>query len=448
MIDESHSAIFGYVRPPLLVFRALLAANKNSQANSASLPAIRSNQIMALPNKIRGKQILLATFAVGACYERELLHRINLWLGGCNVCSLTHKAKCVVAVVCFTQDKIGIFMKSTILVTGGAGYIGSHTCIELLQAGYEVVVVDNLRNSNHEALQRVARITGKNVAFYQVDIRDRLGMQNIFRKHSIHAVIHFAGLKAVAESVEKPLLYYDVNLAGSLVLLDVMAEAGVKQLVFSSSATVYGDPASVPINERFPLSATNPYGRSKLMIEDILRDLHIVDDGWQIALLRYFNPVGAHASGLIGEDPNGIPNNLMPVVAQVAVGKRNALSIYGNDYPTRDGTGVRDYIHVVDLAEGHLSALDALGGNGGLLTVNLGTGNGHSVLEVVRAFEAASGRKIPYKVVARRTGDVAECYADPQLAVDLLGWRAQRSLDEMCVDAWRWQSQNPQGYAG
>jgi UDP-glucose 4-epimerase len=338
-------------------------------------------------------------------------------------------------------------MTSTILVTGGAGYIGSHTCIELLDAGHEVVVVDSLCNSKHEALQRVARIAGKNVAFHQIDVRDRPAMQNIFRRHSVDAVIHFAGLKAVGESVARPLLYYDVNLAGSLVLFEVMAEAGVKKLVFSSSATVYGDPASVPVNERFPLSATNPYGRSKLMIEDILRDLHAADDAWQIALLRYFNPVGAHASGLIGEDPNGIPNNLLPVVAQVAVGKRAALSIYGNDYPTRDGTGVRDYIHVVDLAEGHLRALGALGAAGGILTVNLGTGNGHSVLEVVDAFETASGRKVPYQVVARRAGDVAECYADTQSANELLGWRARRGLEEMCADAWRWQSKNPQGYA-
>ena len=337
-------------------------------------------------------------------------------------------------------------MKSTILITGGAGYIGSHTCIELLQAGYEVVVVDNLCNSKHEALRRVARIADKNVSFYQVDVRDRPGLRDIFRKHAVHAAIHFAGLKAVGESVDKPLLYYDVNVAGSLVLFEVMAEAGVKKLVFSSSATVYGNPASVPISEQFPLSATNPYGRSKLMIEDILRDLHVADNSWQIALLRYFNPVGAHSSGLIGEDPNGIPNNLMPVVAQVAVGKRSALSVYGNDYPTRDGTGVRDYIHVVDLALGHLSALDTLNRRGGFMTVNLGTGNGYSVLEVVRAFEAASGRKIPYKLVSRRTGDVAECYADPQLASDLIGWRAQRGLDEMCLDSWRWQSENPNGY--
>ena len=338
-------------------------------------------------------------------------------------------------------------MRPTILITGGAGYIGSHTCIELLRAGYEVVVADNLCNSKQEALRRVARIAGRGVTFYQVDVRDRPGLQGIFRKHPIHAVIHFAGLKAVGESVEKPLLYYDVNVAGSLVLFEVMAEAGVMQVVFSSSATVYGNPASVPISEQFPLSATNPYGRSKLMIEDILRDLHVADNRWQIALLRYFNPVGAHPSGLIGEDPNGIPNNLMPVVAQVAVGKRDSLSVYGNDYPTRDGTGVRDYIHVVDLASGHLSALDALSRKGGLMTANLGTGNGYSVLEVVRAFEVASGRKISCRLVSRRAGDVAECYADPQLAADLMGWRAQRGLDEMCVDAWRWQSQNPDGYA-
>ena len=308
------------------------------------------------------------------------------------------------------------------------------------------MVADNLSNSKREALQRVERITGKAITFYQVDVRDRTGLQRIFREHDIAAVIHFAGLKAVGESVDKPLEYYDNNVTGSLVLLEVMAAAGVKTLVFSSSATVYGDPHAVPIREDFPLSATNPYGRSKLMIEEILRDLYRADDGWRIALLRYFNPVGAHASGLIGEDPNGIPNNLMPIVARVAVGRLASLAVYGNDYPTQDGTGVRDYIHVVDLALGHLKALDALQQRGGLMTVNLGTGNGYSVLDVVRAFESASGRPIAYKFAPRRAGDIAECYADPALAAELLGWRAVRGLDDMCSDAWRWQRANPEGY--
>ena len=337
-------------------------------------------------------------------------------------------------------------MKSTILITGGTGYIGSHTLVEFLQAGCELVVADNLSNSKREALQRVERITGKAITFYQVDVRDRTGLQRIFREHDIAAVIHFAGLKAVGESVNKPLEYYDNNVTGSLVLLEVMAAAGVKTLVFSSSATVYGDPHAVPIREDFPLSATNPYGRSKLMIEEILRDLYLADDGWRIALLRYFNPVGAHASGLIGEDPNGIPNNLMPIVARVAVGRLASLAVYGNDYPTQDGTGVRDYIHVVDLALGHLKALDALQQRGGLMTVNLGTGNGYSVLDVVRAFESASGRPIAYKFAPRRAGDIAECFADPALAAELLGWRAVRGLDDMCSDAWRWQRANPEGY--
>ena len=337
-------------------------------------------------------------------------------------------------------------MKSTILITGGTGYIGSHTLVEFLQAGCKLVVADNLCNSKREALQRVEHITGKTITFYQVDIRDRIALERIFHKHAIAAVVHFAGLKAVGESVNKPLEYYDNNVTGSLVLLEVMAAAGVKTLVFSSSATVYGEPHAVPICEDFPLSATNPYGRSKLMIEEILRDLYRADDGWRIALLRYFNPVGAHASGLIGEDPNGIPNNLMPIVARVAVGKLASLAVYGNDYPTKDGTGVRDYIHVVDLALGHLKALDALRQRGGLITVNLGTGNGYSVLDVVRAFESASGRPIAYKFAPRRAGDIAECFADPALAAELLGWRAVRGLDDMCSDAWRWQRANPEGY--
>ena len=337
-------------------------------------------------------------------------------------------------------------MNNTILITGGAGYIGSHTLVELLLAGFDLVVMDNLSNSKLEALRRVERISGKPVTFYQFDVRDREGLQRVFREHAIHAVIHFAGLKAVGESVVKPLEYYDNNVSGTLVLLEVMAAAGVKTLVFSSSATVYGDPQSVPIREDFPLSATNPYGRSKLMVEDMLRDLHRADDSWRIALLRYFNPVGAHKSGLIGEDPNGIPNNLMPIVARVAVGKLASLAVYGNDYPTKDGTGVRDYIHVVDLALGHVKALDALQQRGGLMTVNLGTGNGYSVLDVVRAFESGSGRTVAYKFAPRRPGDIAACFADPALAAQLLGWRAARGLDEMCSDAWRWQSGNPDGY--
>lgn len=339
-------------------------------------------------------------------------------------------------------------MAQRILVTGGAGYIGSHTVVELLAAGHNIVVVDNFANSKAEALRRVEKISGRSVTFVEADIRDRGAMRNIFGTHRIDAVIHFAGLKAVGESVEMPLTYYDVNVHGSLVLFAEMAAAGVKSLVFSSSATVYGDPKSVPIREDFPLSVTNPYGRSKLMIEDILRDVFRADPSWKIALLRYFNPVGAHASGLIGEDPNGIPNNLMPVVSQVAVGKRPKISVYGNDYPTPDGTGVRDYIHVVDLALGHLKALDALDRAGGLFTVNLGTGNGYSVLDVIRAFETASGKPVTYEIAPRRPGDVASCYADPAHAASLLGWRAERGLKQMCEDAWRWQSANPNGYDG
>ncbi len=338
-------------------------------------------------------------------------------------------------------------MKPTILITGGAGYIGSHTCVELLAAGSELVVVDNLCNSKREALHRVEAISRKKVTFYELDLRDQEGLERVFATHSIDAVIHFAGLKAVGESVEKPLAYYDVNVTGSLVLFEVMAAAGVKSLVFSSSATVYGDPQSVPIREHFPLSATNPYGRSKLMIEEILRDLYRADASWRIALLRYFNPVGAHTSGSIGEDPNGIPNNLMPIVAQVAIGKREAVLVYGNDYATRDGTGVRDYIHVMDLARGHVKALDALSDREGLMTLNLGTGNGYSVLEVVQAFEKASGRTIPFKIAPRRPGDIAECFADPALAAVTINWRAELNLDQMCADAWRWQNANPNGFA-
>ena len=326
-----------------------------------------------------------------------------------------------------------------ILVTGGAGYIGSHTCVELLAAGYNLVVIDNFSNSKPAVLKRVEQISGRPVPFMEVDIRDHGALREVFRQHAIDAVIHFAGLKAVGESVSQPLRYYDNNVSGSIALFEVMAESGVKTLVFSSSATVYGDPHSVPIREDFPLSATNPYGGSKLMLEDILRDLSHSDESWKISLLRYFNPVGAHESGIIGEDPNGIPNNLMPYITQVAVGKLQQLSVFGDDYPTPDGTGVRDYIHVVDLARGHLAALEALKGKAGVMTVNLGTGQGYSVLNVVRAFEEASGRPVPYRIVARRPGDVAQCYADPSLALEQLGWRAERGLEEMCRDSWRWQ---------
>lgn len=326
-----------------------------------------------------------------------------------------------------------------ILVTGGAGYIGSHTCVELLAAGYNLVIIDNYSNSKPAVLDRIEKIAGTRPAFMEVDIRDRGALRDVFRQHAIDAVIHFAGLKAVGESVAQPLRYYDNNISGSVALFEVMAESGVKTLVFSSSATVYGDPKSVPIREDFPLSATNPYGRSKLMLEDILRDLSRSDENWKISLLRYFNPVGAHESGIIGEDPNGIPNNLMPYITQVAIGKLQQLSVYGDDYPTPDGTGVRDYIHVVDLARGHLAALKALEKSNGVMTVNLGTGQGYSVLDVVHAFEKASNRPVPYKIVARRPGDVAQCYADPSLAAELLGWRAERGLDDMCRDSWRWQ---------
>lgn len=327
-----------------------------------------------------------------------------------------------------------------ILVTGGMGYIGSHTCVELLNAGHEVIVYDNLSNSSPAVAARVERITGKKIGFVEGDIRDRAAMEAAFAAHPVEAVIHFAGLKAVGESVAQPLRYYDNNVYGSLVLFETMAKAGVKTLVFSSSATVYGDPASVPIIENFPLSATNPYGRSKLMIEDMLRDLWKSDSAWRIALLRYFNPVGAHESGLIGEEPNGIPNNLVPYIAQVADGRREFLSVYGGDYPTSDGTGMRDYIHVVDLAVGHVRTLTKLATAPGVVTYNLGTGRGISVLEMVRAFEQACGKTIPYKIVERRPGDIAKCYADPTRAETELGWRAERGIAQMCVDAWRYQS--------
>ncbi len=337
-----------------------------------------------------------------------------------------------------------------ILVAGGAGYIGTHTCVELIAAGHEVVVVDNLSNSSLEAVRRVEEITGESIQFYKADITDRSALSAVFSGHAIDAVINFAGLKAVGESVAKPLLYYRNNVSGAVVLAEVMAEHNVKTLVFSSSATVYGDPASLPIKEDFPLSATNPYGRSKLMVEDILRDLFVSDDSWKIGLLRYFNPVGAHVSGRIGEDPNDIPNNLMPFISQVAVGRREQLSVFGSDYDTHDGTGVRDYIHVVDLAKGHVKALEALErkSQGEVLTVNLGTGTGYSVLDMVKAFEKASGQKIAYALVDRRPGDIAACYADPAYAKEAIGWEAEHGIDEMCADTWRWQSGNPQGYKG
>ena len=327
-----------------------------------------------------------------------------------------------------------------ILVTGGLGYIGSHTCVELTMSGHAVVALDNLCNSHRSVAERVGQISGQPLDWVEADIRDRSAMEALFAAHQFDAVIHFAGLKAVGESVEQPLRYYDNNVTGSLVLFETMAKFDVKTLVFSSSATVYGDPASVPILEDFPLSATNPYGRSKLMIEEMLRDLYRADPSWRIALLRYFNPVGAHESGLIGEQPNGIPNNLVPYVAQVAAGQRSVLSVYGNDYPTPDGTGLRDYIHVVDLALGHLATLDKLASGAGVYTYNLGTGRGNSVLEMVRAFEQASGQSIPYQFVARRPGDIAACYADPGLAERELGWKAQRNIDQMCADSWRWQT--------
>lgn len=333
-----------------------------------------------------------------------------------------------------------------ILVTGGCGYIGSHTVVELTKAGAELVIADNFCNSKPAVLDRLEQITGKRPTFVEVDIRDREALRGVFSRFPVREVIHFAGLKAVGESVAQPLRYYDNNVQGSLSLFATMAEFGVKRLVFSSSATVYGDPHAVPISEDFPLQATNPYGRSKLMIEEILRDLAVADPEWRVALLRYFNPVGAHSSGLIGEDPNGIPNNLMPFISQVAVGKRTELSVFGNDYPTPDGTGVRDYIHVVDLALGHLAALKALDAQPGVLTVNLGTGRGYSVLEMIKAFEKASGKPVPYRIVDRRQGDVAACYADPRKARQCLNWQADRGVDAMCADTWRWQSMNPNGY--
>ncbi len=334
-----------------------------------------------------------------------------------------------------------------VLVTGGAGYIGSHTCLELLDAGDDVIVLDNLSNSNLEGLRRVEKLTGKKVKFFEADLLDPAAVEEVFNScPDIESVIHFAGLKAVGESVEQPQRYYDNNIIGTLNLTRVMAKHGVKNIVFSSSATVYGDPATVPILENFPLSCTNPYGRTKLMVEEMLSDLNVADPEWNVVLLRYFNPVGAHKSGRIGEDPNGIPNNLMPYISQVAVGKLQQLSVFGDDYSTPDGTGVRDYIHVVDLALGHLKALAKLSSSPGVVTYNLGTGNGYSVLDMVKAFEKASGKEVAYTIVERRQGDIAQCFANPALAAKELGWKATRGLEEMCEDTWRWQSGNPQGF--
>ncbi len=333
-----------------------------------------------------------------------------------------------------------------VLVTGGAGYIGSHTVVVLVEAGYEVVIFDNFSNSSKESIKRVEKIVGKEVDVVEGDIREKSDLEKVFSTHKIDAVIHFAGLKAVGESVEQPLRYYDNNVSGTVTLCQVMAKHNCKSIIFSSSATVYGDPHTTPILENFPTSATNPYGRSKLFVEEILRDLYVSDSEWKVVLLRYFNPVGAHKSGTIGEDPNGIPNNLMPFIAQTAVGKREVLSVFGDDYDTADGTGVRDYIHVVDLAQGHVNALDRLKEFSEPMTINLGTGKGYSVLEMVKAFERASGKRVPYKIVERRAGDIATCFADPSYAKEVLGWEAKRGIEEMCEDAWRWQSQNPEGY--
>jgi len=333
-----------------------------------------------------------------------------------------------------------------ILVTGGAGYIGSHTVVELLDAGYEVVVVDNLSNSKPEALRRVKEITGKDFKFYKIDLLDKDKLEQVFKENKLEAVIHFAGLKAVGESVSIPLKYYYNNITGTLILCELMEKYDVKKMVFSSSATVYGMNNKSPLTEDMPLSATNPYGRTKLMIEQILGDVFVADNSWSIALLRYFNPIGAHESGRIGEDPNGIPNNLMPYITQVAVGKREKLRVYGNDYDTHDGTGVRDYIHVVDLARGHLKALEKVMETKGVEAYNLGTGVGYSVLDVVNNFEKATGQKVPYEIVGRRPGDVAVCYADPSKAEKMLGWKAEKTLEDMCRDSWNWQKNNPAGY--
>lgn len=340
----------------------------------------------------------------------------------------------------------GIIDFMHILVTGGTGYIGSHTVVELLNAGYEATIIDNLSNSKLEVLNRIEKITGKRPSFVQLDLLDFAGLQKLFSENHFDLVIHFAGLKAVGESVKIPLQYYENNISGTINLLKAMSGANVKSLVFSSSATVYGEPKTVPITEDFPLSVTSPYGRTKLMIEEILGDLHTSDPSWDIAVLRYFNPIGAHSSGLIGEDPQGIPNNLVPFVAQVAVGKREKVAVFGNDYPTPDGTGVRDYIHVVDLALGHLAAIKKLNGHPGLVVYNLGTGHGYSVLEIIHAFEAACGKALPYEIAPRRPGDIPQCFADPSKAQTELGWTATKTLQDMCNDTWHWQSQNPNGY--
>lgn len=336
----------------------------------------------------------------------------------------------------------------SILVTGGAGFIGSHTCIELLNSNYKIIVLDNFSNSSVESLDRVKKITGKYFKVYDVDLLDKENVEKVFNENYIEAVIHFAGLKAVGESVEKPNYYYHNNVTGTLVLTEVMHKYNVHQFVFSSSATVYGSPKEVPVSEDFPLSATNPYGRTKLIIEEFLRDLFFSNNNWSIASLRYFNPIGAHESGLIGENPKGTPNNLMPYITQVATGKLSELKVFGNDYSTLDGTGVRDYIHVVDLAKGHIKALEKVLSSNGVDAYNLGTGQGISVLELVETFEEVSGQKIPYKIVARRQGDIAVCFADPSKAMKDLGWKAEKSLDEMCLDSWRWQEMNPDGYIG
>jgi len=333
-----------------------------------------------------------------------------------------------------------------VLVTGGAGYIGSHTCVELLNNGHDVIIVDNLSNSKPEVINRIKELTGKDFKFYKADILNKKEIDKIFKENNIEAVIHFAGLKAVGESVELPLKYYYNNVTGTLVLCEVMQKHNVKKMVFSSSATVYGKPKTVPIIEDFPLSATNPYGRTKLMIEQILRDVYVSDNDWSIALLRYFNPIGAHESGRIGEDPNGIPNNLMPYITQVAIGKKERLNVFGDDYDTHDGTGVRDYIHVVDLAKGHLKALEKVMSTKGVEAYNLGTGVGYSVLDVVRNFEKVTGKKIPYVITSRRPGDIDKCYADPTKACKELGWKAEKTLEDMCKDAWNWQRNNPDGY--
>ena len=334
----------------------------------------------------------------------------------------------------------------TILVTGGAGYIGSHTTILLIEAGYNVIIFDNFSNASKESIKRVEKIVGQNITLIEGDIRNKTDLEKVFENYSIDAVIHFAGLKAVGESVEKPLTYYDNNIYGTIVLCETMAKYNCKSIVFSSSATVYGDPQTTPIKEDFPLSATNPYGRSKLFIEEMLRDLHLSDKTWNIVLLRYFNPVGAHSSATIGEDPQGIPNNLMPFIAQTAVGKRACLSVFGDDYDTHDGTGVRDYIHVMDLADGHVKALNIIKKLSEVMTINLGTGVGYSVLDMVKAFEKASKKEVPYCIAPRRAGDIAKCFADPTYAKEILGWEAQKGLEQMCEDSWRWQSNNPNGY--